>query len=233
MKRFVFTLLIAMSSWLVLPTVYAAPNAFEAVYTVSGKGLTLGTTTVTLHYQDTHYTYQKSTKANGVAALLSGDTLLERSEGSQSGGNLTPQQYLQEHKSKRKAKRDSFQFTSATQISGQYNNTPYQLSVPAGTLDAAVMELHLMDDLAAGKALHYQIASKGKLQDYNFRQLGKETIEVPAGKYTCEKVEVVHNNGDQHTTLWLAPDLHYAIVQVNHQENGDVLETRLNHYQAN
>lgn len=230
MKQFTrFSIILGMS--LMLSPLYAAPAAFEATYTVSTKGLNIGETNVQLSYQGSQYTYQKNTKANGVAALLSGDTLTERSTGQTSDKNLSPQQYTQQHKSKRKNKRDSFEFTNATQISGTYNDTPYQLAVPAGTLDAAVMELYLMDDLATGKPLQYQVASKGKLQAYHFRRLGTETIEVPAGKYTCEKVEVAHQDRDQQTTLWLAPELHYGIVQVQHRENGDLIETQLNRYQ--
>ena len=231
MKRFALFSIIASSAYLPLTPVYAAPAAFEATYTVITKGLSLGETHVKLNYQDSQYTYQKTTKANGVAALLSGDTLTERSIGQKNGMTLVPQHYSQQHKSKRKNKHDNFEFTRATQVDGTYNDTPYQLTVPSGTLDAAVMELYLMDDLATDKPLQYSIASKGKLQDYHFRRLGKETIEVPAGKYTCEKIEVAHHDSDQQTTLWLAPDLHYGIVQVQHRENGDLLETQLNHYQ--
>ncbi len=92
------------------------------------------------------------------------------------------------------------------------------------------MELHLMDALSAGKPLNYKVVSRGKLQDYRFRKLGKETITVPAGEYECEKVEVVHQGGERQTTLWLAPKLGYAIVQVRHKEDGDVIETRLKQY---
>ncbi len=228
MKRLILLLSIAMT----VPTAYAAPTAFDATYTVLAKGMAVGETKTKLSYNQQHYTYQKTTTANGLAALLSGDTLSESSQGSVVNENIVPEQYRQQHKNKRKNKTDSFVFNSPTQINGQYNDTAYQLTVPAGTLDAAAMELNLMDDLAAGHTLNYPIASKGKLQRYRFQKLGKETISVPAGTFECEKVAVAHAGGQQKTTLWLAPSLNYAIVQVSHQENGDTLETRLNHYQA-
>ncbi|OQX05139.1 MAG: hypothetical protein BWK73_34425 [Thiothrix lacustris] len=209
----------------------AAPDAFQASYTVSAKGLDMGVMKASLRYTGDTYTYQKVTEANGLAALLSGDTLTERSSGTKQAAHLLPQDYLHHHKNKRKDKKDEFRFTTPTQVAGAVDGNAYQLSVPAGTLDMAVLELYLMDALATDQALNYHVVSKGKVQDYRLRKLGKETIEVPAGRYECEKLEVLHNNKTRQTTLWLAPALNYALVQVRHQEDGEVIETRLKNYQ--
>jgi hypothetical protein len=127
-----------------------------------------------LTYTPTGYTYQKLTKANGLAAMLSGDTLTERSTGSKQGAQLSAQHYLHHHKSKRKDRRDEFRFTNATHVSGQYEAKPYDLSTPANTVDLALLELRLMDDLANGKPLNYQVATRGKIKPYRFQKLGKE-----------------------------------------------------------
>lgn len=211
-------------------TSVAAPDAFQASYTVSAKGLDMGIMNASLHYDGETYTYQKTTKANGLAALLSGDTLTERSTGKKQAAQLIPEQYLHHHKNKRKDRKDEFRFTTPTQVEGTFDGNAYQLSVPKGTLDMAALELHLMEALATNQALNYRLVSKGKLRDYRLRKLGKETIEVPAGSYECEKVEVIHDNNERETTLWLAPKLDYAIVQIRHKEDGDVIETRLKQY---
>ncbi|UOG92234.1 MAG: DUF3108 domain-containing protein [Candidatus Thiothrix sulfatifontis] len=209
----------------------AAPDAFQASYTVSAKGLDMGVMKASLRYEGANYTYQKITEANGLAALLSGDTLTERSTGKKQAAQLVPDNYLHHHHNKRKDKKDEFRFTTPTQVEGSVDNNAYQLRVPNGTLDMAVLELYLMEALATDQALNYRVVSKGKVQDYRLRKLGKETVEVPAGSYECEKLEVIHDSNARQTTLWLAPQLNYAIVQVRHQEGGDVIETRLNQYQ--
>lgn len=211
-------------------TSVAAPDAFQASYIVSAKGLDMGIMKVSLRYDGETYTYQKTTQANGLAALLSGDTLTERSTGKKQAAQLIPEQYLHHHKNKRKERKDEFHFTTPTQVEGTLDGNAYQLSVPTGTLDMAALELHVMEALATNQALNYHLVSKGKLRNYRLRKLGKETIEVPAGSYDCEKVEVLHDNHERQTTLWLAPKLDYAIVQIRHKEDGDVIETRLNHY---
>lgn len=207
--------------------VAAAPDAFQATYSVSAKGFEVGQMTATLEYTNGTYTYAKLTKPNALVAFLSGDTLVERSSGKRDGDKLIPNNYLQHHQSKRKERKDDFSFVTPTQVKGTYNGTSYELSVPAGALDMATLELALMDALKANQPLTYQVVSRGKVQDYNLRKMGKETLSVAAGDYECEKIEVQHADQERQTTLWLAPALNYAIVQIRHVEDSDVIETRL------
>jgi hypothetical protein len=208
---------------------YAAPPAFNANYTVSKSGVTLGNMSASLSYNGSSYSYQKLSKANGLAAMLSGDTLTERSSGTKQGETLISKHYFQQHKNKRKNRTEDFSFNGG-RVSGSFDGRAYQLSVPANTLDPALMELRLMDDLAAGKPLSYKVVDKGELRAYQFRKLGKETVSTAAGSYACEKVQVSRNNGERQTTLWLAPELNYAIVKVVHNEEGSLIQMQLNSY---
>lgn len=224
--------ILALGLLLLVSVAEAAPQPFQATYSVTAKGMNVGEMTASLSYKDNTYTYQKLTTANGLAAFLSGDTLTERSTGSKKGDKLIPNRYLHHHKNKRKDKKDEFSFASPSTVNGTFAGNTYAMDVPNGTLDAATLELYLMDALAANQRLAYKVVSRGKLQDYRFRKLGKETVKVPAGSYECEKVEVIHQGDKRQTTLWLAPKLNYAIVQVSHTEDGDLIETRLSSYQA-
>ena len=209
----------------------AAPPAFNASYIVSKSGVTLGNMNATLSYNGNSYSYQKLSKANGLAAMLSGDTLTERSSGTKQGETLSSQHYFQQHKNKRKNRTEDFSL-SAGHVSGNFDGRAYQFNVPANTLDPALMELRLMDDLAAGKPLNYKVVDKGELRSYQFRKLGNETVNTAAGNYACEKVQVSRNNGERQTTLWLAPALNYAIVQVVHNEEGSLIQMQLSSYKA-
>ena len=210
----------------------AAPNAFQATYSVSNSGLTVGETNSSLSYNGTGYTFQKVTKANGMAALISGDLLTERSIGLKQGNQLQAQQYLYQHKSRRKAKTDQYTFTNATQVKGSLDNTPYTLKVPNGTIDPLLTELRLMEDMPANRPLKYSITERGKLKTYQFQRLGKETITTPLGKYTCEKIQMTRDNGERQTTLWLAPELAYVAAQIQHNEKGNITEAQLTKFQA-
>ena len=210
----------------------AAPAAFQASYSVIKSGLSLGEMKASLIYSGNQYTYLKQTKANGLAALLSGDTLTERSQGEKQGHQLSSKNYLHHHKNRRKERRDQFNFSAPTQVQGNYKGTAYTLSVPNGTVDPALLELQIMDDMRASRPLNYRVTEKGQLKDYRFRKMGKETLNLPAGTYDCEKIEMIRDNGTRTTTIWLARELNYLPVQIRHNEKGDVIETQLTNYKA-
>lgn len=210
----------------------AALNAYQASYSVSHSGLTVGDTTVTLSYSKNGYTFLKQTKANGMAALLSGDTLTERSIGIKQGNKLQTQQYLYQHKSRRKSKTDQYSFSNTTQVTGNFNGHDYTLNVPTGTVDPAVVELLVREDLATNRLLKYQVTERGKLKTYQFQHLGKESVETPFGNYQCEKVQTNRDGGERQTTLWIAPALNNLTVKMQHNEEGNVTEVILTKYQA-
>lgn len=210
----------------------AAPNAFQASYSVSNSGLTVGETNTSLSYNGSAYVFQKLTKANGMAALISGDTLTERSSGLKQGNQLQTQQYLYQHKSRRKAKKDQYNFTNTMEVKGNLDNTAYTLKVPNGTIDPLLIELRIMDDIAANRPLKYTITERGKLKTYQFQRLGKETITTPLGKYNCEKVQMTRDAGERQTTLWLAPELNYVAAHIQHNEKGNITEAQLTKYQS-
>ncbi len=225
-------LVLLAANTLTMSTAQAAPDAFQAAYTVVKSGLTLGEMQSNLNYTATSYTFLKQTKANGLAALISGDTLTERSTGLKQGPQLRPQEYLYQHKNRRKNKLDQFQFTAPTQVSGRYQDDNYTLTVPNGTLDPALLELRLMEDVAANRPLNYNVTEKGKVKNYRFQRLGQEQVNAPFGQYLCEKIQMTRDNGERQTTLWLAPELGYVPVQIRHNEEGDIIEARMTGYQV-
>ena len=230
-KTFVFMTLLSILMMYSPLTPASTPQAFHARYMVTRSGLTLGEMEATLSYQDQQYTYLKLTKANGLAALLSGDTLTERSIGRSQNQVLHSQQYFYEHKNKRKTRRDQFNFQNPTTVNGQYKNKSYQLSVPAETVDPALLELRLMQDSVNGKSLRYSVTEKGKVKEYHFMHQGQETLTLENNQYICEKMHVSRDNGKRQTTIWLAPVLNNLPVKIRHNEKGDIMESSLIHYQ--
>lgn len=210
----------------------AAPQAFQASYDVIRSGVNLGEMSATLAYSTNKYAYLKQTKANGIAAFLSGDTLTERSSGIQRGALLVGQQYQHHHKNKRRDRRDQFTFVTPTQVKGRYKNENYTLNVPNGTVDPALLELRIMDDIKANRPMNYRVTERGKLKDYRFQRQGNEVLSLPAGRYNCEKIQMSRDNGERITTIWLAPELGFVPVQIRHNEEGTIIETRLKRYTA-
>ena len=55
---------------------------------------------------------------------------------------------------------------------------------------------------------------------------------LPAGKYECDKIHMLRDNGKRATTIWLAKELNYVPVKIRHNEKGDIIEMQLKSYQA-
>ena len=212
---------------------YALPKAFSAKYNVTKSGLSLGTMQSSLSYQGNQYHYHKKTVAKGLAAILSGDVLIENSDGIVRSELFVAKNYLRHHKSKRKDKKDNFRFNSPTSVQGSYEGKAYHVTVPNGTTDLTSLELQLMQSFATGKQqASYHIVDRGKLKNYTFKKLGTENINLNAGSYLCEKVQVARKNGNRKTTLWLAKELDYFPVRIQHNDNGDILEAKMTSYKA-
>lgn len=230
-KKLITSTVLGLTLYLPIHAIQAAPNSFQARYAVSMKIKILsakGEMVATLTQNNQSYNYQRNTNAR---SLLANGKINESVQGQRRGQQYLPKNYLR-HQSDVKTKRDQMQFTSPTQVRGSYNNSAYQINVPNGTLDPVTTELRLMDDLAHNRPLNYRVTEKGQIKNYNFRRLGKEVIQVPAGKYTSEKVQLVQDGGKRVTTFWMAPELGYLPVRMLHTNGSNRFETRLTQYQA-
>jgi hypothetical protein len=228
-KKMMFISILLMLS----PLLNAMPAPFVAEYAVHAKGMTLGNVVAKLSYQDKQYTYERVTKATGLAAMLSGDNLLERSEGIVGNNQFITQKFTWHHKNKRKNKQDAFQRTAQNRLQGKKDDTAYDLQAQAHTIDMTIMQLQLMHDAKQGrKDVQYAVIEKGKLKNYRLQQTGTETLSLPAGTYQCKKYDVIRDESDQHTTLWLAEELDYFPVRIRHDDGGDVLDAKLKNHQS-
>ena len=229
-KKVIRAIVIALVSF--TGSLHAAPNSFQANYSVIKSGISLGDMQANLSYSNDRYTYLKKTQANGIAAFLSGDTLTERSSGLKQGEQLRSENYSYHHKNKRKDRLDQFTITQQTQVKGQYNNEAYSLTVSPDTVDPALLELRLMGDMAHNRPLNYRVTEKGKVKTYQFQRQGNEKLNLPAGQYDCIKIHMARDDDNRSTTIWLASELGYLPVKIRHDEKGDVIETALKSYQA-
>ena len=229
LKIFSFTLLV-----LFIPQLQAGlPKAFQARYSVEKSGLALGIMQSSLTYKGKHYAYHKITKATGLAALLSGDVLLENSDGNIQSGRLISKRYLRHHRSKKKDKKDQFKFKNQTLVSGQYNNHNYTLKVPKRTTDPTLLELHLMQNFSENRRnRQYNVVDRGHLKKYIFQNLGIVTLKLSRKAYVCEKVRISRRGSKTQTTLWLAKELNYFPVRIQHNEDGDIIEAKLTSYRT-
>ncbi len=97
-----------------------------------------------------------------------------------------------------------------------------QFPISQHTTDKLSQTLALQCMLSRGDmALELDVADERGMDRVQYRQLGEEWLETPAGKFRTVKLERVREQGsDRQTLLWFAQDHDYALVQMIQREDG-------------
>ena len=210
--------------------VQALPKAFQANYSVAKGGMKLGHLNASLKYSGNRYQYLKSTKATGLAAMLTGIKVTEKTNGQFSGQNIIPQNYLYNQSRRNKSRIDKVHFSGKSAV-GSYKNKKFNLPVQPGIQDRASLELVLARDIKLNKSrLNYKTVERGKIKQYNFQKLGMEQIKTPAGTFNALKVKVVRKGNKRETIFWMAKEIGYLPVKIRHREKDDVITTVIKSY---
>lgn len=216
MRRLVFSLILTGISSLAI----AQPlKPFNATYAADWKQLPFsGTAERSLKpFKAEEGRWALSFKASMLVAAVS-----EQSELRLQQGNIQPLSYRYERTGlgKPKKSRQNYDWQSK-EVTGKEKKKHYSLPLPDGTLDKSSYQLALQRDLAAGKKLlSYQVMDGNVLDTFDFRILGEEAIDTPAGRLNTVKVERVRSpeQSKRQTTLWFAKDWDYLLVQLNQVE---------------
>lgn len=229
-KLLLFTTLVSVTFFFSQIATAALPKAFQANYSVSKGNMTLGNLHTTLKYSGNKYSYHKYTKATGLAALLTGIKITENTDGVFSGQNITPMNYFYNRAKRSKKKIDKATFTKTNAV-GSYKDRAYNLKITKGTQDRASLELALARDLSLNKKrLSYPVISRGERSQYNFQRLGSEVLKTPAGAFNTIKVKVLRKGKKRETIFWMAKELGYMPVKINHREKDDVITSIIKNY---
>lgn len=198
------------------------PAPFEAVYRISGMGVTLAEGKVRLRHTESGYVYERETSVQGLASLFRSDEVSERSVGRFEGARPVPLQYeyLLKAEGKDRNERIVFDPRGAT-ATDSYKGKTTTLDLPPLYQDRASQELALIADLQAGETrLEYAVVERHKLKDYGFEIVGEEQLEVPFGRFRTLKLRVLRDTDKRSTELWVAPELGYLPVRTDHIEKG-------------
>ncbi|PID45988.1 MAG: hypothetical protein CSB47_06695 [Proteobacteria bacterium] len=210
--------------------VLAVPEAISAVYNVYRNNTPVGYLESRLQYAGGGYEYSKSTRATGIARLLTKARVTEKSTGKAAGHRLIPLSYLYDERTRSKTRIEQARFVNG-QVSGIYKDKAYSLAVPANVLDRATLELAVARDLKrALPHLVYQVMERGKIKTYTFVRQGSERLRTAAGEFDTIKVAVKRSDNSHETIYWMARQLDYLPVKMFHREKGDVITTDLNSY---
>ncbi|HED16815.1 MAG TPA: DUF3108 domain-containing protein, partial [Gammaproteobacteria bacterium] len=93
-------------------------------------------------------------------------------------------------------------------------------NLPDNTVDKFSIQLAAMLEVQTDKqSLRFHYAEKGELKEYLFTVEGKERVETKLGEYDTIKIKRVRAKKKKRITYsWLAPELGYVLVRMQHVE---------------
>nr|WP_295376806.1 DUF3108 domain-containing protein [Pseudoxanthomonas sp.] len=91
------------------------------------------------------------------------------------------------------------------------------LKLQPGDMDALLVNLAIVRDVAAGKPLRYRMVENGRAKPMTYQVAGKEQITV-AGK-PQQATKVVRTDGNKQMIVWVVPDMPVP-ARILQRENG-------------
>ncbi len=158
-----------------------------------------------------------------VSLLMLSDKRHIRSEFSLEDDNhLVPMRYSVERTGTGPNFREQAAFAKAQNVvHSRYKDERAKFPYDTKLFDPLMVQLQFRLDMEANRdSLHYSMVKEGEIDDYDFKIVGKERVNIDSGSYQTVKFEVVRNSKKRQTFFWMAPELGYLPIRLSHFEKG-------------
>lgn len=202
----------------------AALPEFEASFKLSRGSLRIGTSTVSFSLDpDGAYRYETRSQPTRWISWLLKDKLHELSRGTLDDSGIRPAYYHYRRSGGVRERQAELHFDwERHSVKNHVDDSVWKMDIPDGTLDRLASQLGVMLALQDNKTeMAFTIADGGKLREYNFRVVARETLDLPAGTFETVKLVKVRRNKKRETYIWCAPELGYLPVRIWQREKDD------------
>jgi hypothetical protein len=196
------------------------PQPFSARYSVHLNGFKVGELQRSLHVEaDGRHVLEHVMETTGLVALFKKDRLVERSTWTYADGHAWPAGYAAEYRGRAKDTTEQIAFDWPRHAAIYRRQDEVQeVALTTGMLDKLMHQAMLCSDIASGKeTLDYTVLDRGEVKTYAYQLLGVEELVTARGRVNTIKVT------RKTTTLWLAPEWDYLLVQlVQNNDDGTI-----------
>jgi len=199
---------------------------FTAVYTVTRNDSEIGVRTHRLSVENNRYLYEAKMHTTGLARLFKSGEITERSQWQLKNKKIVPISYEYSDSSD-ESRHTLLNFDwPKHSVTNNVGNKPWTMKIPDGTQDKFSYMLALMHDLEHGEQNpEYKIADGGRLKTYQFKVLGVDVIETPAGKFKALKLQRTRvGKKNRITYLWCVAEKNYLPIKIE-RHKGDIVYT--------
>ncbi len=197
-----------------------APRPFNARYELLLNRLPVGVQQLSLSKQpNNRFLLETRLVPNRLAKLFHNSTREESSLFYWTGQIISERYQLDRQDNKNQRHAELIFNWNKRQVINDVANERWTMPIPQGTLDKLNVQIAVMQDLTNGNTdFGYQIADGGKLKQYRFEVIAKQTIRTEGGKFETVKIKRIREDQDRTTYLWCAPALDYLPVQIQQTE---------------
>ena len=212
---------------------YAATlTPFSIEYDVSKNGMFLGGSKRTLTQQaDGLWKVTALTEPEGLVSLFVSDQVIETSLIKVHNAQIQPQSYRYEKSNSDEPESFSVQFNWQQQELSHSGLGKIQ-SLNSDHQDLLSFQLAMMLELQNNKqSMQFVISDKKRIETYDLKTVGSETIETDLGPLHTIKLEYYDQQRKRRYTFWCAKELSYLPYKTQRvEEDDDVIVIQLRHY---
>ena len=201
----------------------APVKPFQADYEVLRNGKELGHATLSLRaLGNGTWEFSSHTKGTKGMASLLGVDVAEKStfrwrDGQPEGLHY---EYSQEAAIKSRQRRTDFDWQSGNAQSSDGKNA-YTARLEPGAIDRNLVTIALMAALKENAhELRFRVVDKDRIAEQQYREGGRETLALPAGKLDTVRIERQRQDNKRTTISWFAPQRGWLPVQIEQVEKG-------------
>lgn len=99
------------------------------------------------------------------------------------------------------------------------------VALKPGDMDALLVNLALVRDVAAGKPLSYRMVENGSAKTMSYQVAGKEKITV--GGQSRDATKVVRTSGNKETIVWVVPSMPVPARILQREDGQDSIDLQL------
>ena len=208
---------------------------FVAEYDVRYGSMAVGRSRTELGHgtMPDHWFIETRSNASGLARLIAGGTLVQRSDFVLDGTEIRPLRYGFDDGSRRSSEDVALDFDwAAGRVRGMADGAPVDLPLEAGLQDAASIQVLVQARLAHGR----EPGDVAMIEDdfvkyYQYTRLREERLQTALGEIDTVVYRSARAGRDRETLLWLAPELGWATVQAEQRRGGKrTFQTRIRSY---
>lgn len=202
----------------------AGLEPFVAEYDVRYGAMTVGTNRIELSRSagPGRWIMESRATASGLARLIAGDTLVQRSTFEVAPGGLRPLDYSFDDGTQRTSRDVRLEFDwSDDRVRGTAEDEPVDLAASPGLQDAASMQALVMARLrSGGEPGSIPMIEKDRIKMYRYTFLRRERLSTALGELDTVAYRSSREGSKRETVTWFAPELDYAAVRAEQYIDG-------------